>query len=151
MLEVFHDASPKIKSKFHQDIKDALDSSRVLIDPFGGVRVFNGRFDEDLYKEGYANIPQRTVAHLVQGGALKIEDELNGDLQHKWIVEAHDALVMSVPENNWQPYARLMKKHLETPIDFSTYCTLRRDYKLVIPAEIEISSTNYGNFEKVKL
>ena len=72
MLEMFHDASPKIRNKFHADIKEAIDNSRVLIDPFGGVRIFNGRMDEEIYKEGYANIPQRTVAHLVQGAALKI-------------------------------------------------------------------------------
>ncbi len=151
MLELFHEASPNLRGVFHRDIKYALDSSRVLIDPFGGVRIFNGRLDEDLYKEGFANIPQRTVAHLVQGGALAIEDELNGDLEHIWLSENHDSLTMEVPENNWRPYAMLMKKHLEVPIDFNVYCTLKRDYKLVIPAEVEMSNTHYGKFEKVKL
>lgn len=150
-LELFHAASPKIKGIFHRDIRDCLDSSRVLIDPFGGVRVFNGRFDEALYGEGFANIPQRTVGHLVQGAALKIEDELNGDLQHMWITENHDSLMMQAPETNWQPYARLMQKHMMTPIDFSTYCSLKRKFILVIPADVEMSDTNYGELKKVKL
>lgn len=151
LLELFHDASPKIKSKFHKDIIDCLESSRVLIDPFGGVRIFNGRMDKQLYKEGYANIPQRTVAHLVQGAALKIDDELNGDVAAMWLSEDHDSLKMQVPANNWEPYARLMKKHFEVPIDFSTYCSLKRDYKLVIPAEIEFSDTTYADMRKVKI
>lgn len=151
MLELFHNASPKIKSKFHQDIQDCLQSTRCLIDPYGGVRIFNGRMDDSLYKEGFANIPQRTVAHLVQGAALKIDDELNGDKAFLWLSEDHDSLKMQVPANNWEPYARLMKKHFEVPIDFSTYCSLKRDYNLIIPCEIEISDTNYAEFRKVKI
>lgn len=151
MLELFHAASPKIRSKFHQDIRDCLSSTRVIIDPFGGLRQFNGRMDEELFKEGFANIPQRTVAHLVQGAGLKIDEELKDDNVFLWLSEDHDSLKMQVPENNWEPYARLMKKWFEQPIDFSTYCSLKRDYVLTIPCEIEISDTNYGEMRKVKI
>lgn len=151
MLELFHNASPKIRGIFHRDIQDCLASTRTIIDPFGGVRIFNGRMDEELYKEGYANIPQRTVAHLVQGAGLKIDDELNGDIEFKWVSEDHDSLKMLVPENNWKPYAKLMKKHFEAPIDFSTYCSLKRNYTLVIPCELEIAEKNYAEFRKVKV
>lgn len=151
MLDLFHAASPKIRGKFHQDIKDCLQSTRTIIDPFGGIRIFNGRMDDELFKEGFANIPQRSVAHLVQGAALKIDDELNGDTSVMWISENHDSLLMQAPANNWEPYARLMKKHFETPIDFSTYCSLKRDYKLTIPCEVEFSDTNYAEMKKVKI
>lgn len=151
MLDLFHAASPKIKGTFHQDIINCIQSTRTLIDPFGGVRIFNGRMDEETYKEGYANIPQRTVGHLVQGAALKIDDELNGDNVFMWLSENHDSLTMQVPENNWEPYARLMKKHFEAPIDFSTYCSLKRDYILTIPCELEIAEKNYAEFRKVKV
>lgn len=151
MLELFHAASPRIRGVFHRDIKEALDSSRVIIDPFGGVRIFNGRMDNELYKEGYANIPQRTVAHLIQGAAIKIDEELGSDIEFMWSMEKHDALYLQAPENNWEPYARLMKKHMETPIDFNVYCTLKRDFKLTIPCDVEVSHTNYAEFEKVKI
>lgn len=151
MLDIFHAASPKIKSKFHADIKDAIDSSRVIIDPIGGVRIFNGRMDDSLYQEAYANIPQRTVAHVVQGAAIAIDEELNGDTNIMWAEEKHDALCLQAPENNWEVYARMMKKHMEKAVDFSIYCTLKRDIKLVIPCSVEVSHTNYASFEKVKL
>lgn len=150
MLEMFHKASPKIRSKFHADIKDAIDSSRVLIDPFGGVRVFNGRMD-DIYKEAFANIPQRTVAHVVQGAALKIDEELNGDGSVLWSEEKHDSLTLQAPENDWERYAKLMKKHMETPVNFRTYCSLKRDVDLVIPCSLEISHTNYAAFESIEI
>lgn len=151
MLDLFHKASPKIRGKFHQDIIDCLESTRTIIDPFGGPRIFNGRMDTELYKEGFANIPQRTVAHVVQGAALKIDDELNGDNAFMWLSEDHDSLKMQVPENNWEPYARLMKRHFEVPVDFSTYCSLKRNYVLTIPCELEIAEKNYAEFRKVKV
>jgi len=151
MLDLFHAASPRIRRKFHFDIQECLQNTRTLIDPFGGVRIFNGRMDEALFKEGYANIPQRAVAHVVQGAAIKIDDELNGDNAMMWLSEDHDSLTMQVPENNWEPYARLMKKHFEVPVDFSTYCSLKRDYVLTIPCEIEIAEKNYAEFRKVKI
>lgn len=150
MLDLFHGASPQIRGKFHRDIKECLESTRTIIDPFGGVRVFNGRMDDELFKEGFANIPQRTVAHLVQGAALKIDDELNGDTAIKWISENHDSLLMQVPAANWEPYARLMKKHFLAPIDFRG-CSLKRDYTLTIPCDVEFSDTNYADMKKVKV
>lgn len=151
MLDIFHAASPKIESKYWADIEDCIRSTRAIVDPFGGLRIFNGRMDDEIFKEGYANIPQRTVAHLVQGAGLKIDEELNGDSAFIWLSEDHDSLKMQVPADNWEPYARLMKKHFEVPIDFSIYCSLKRDYKLTIPCEIEISDTNYAEMRKVKI
>lgn len=151
MLDLFHSASPKLENTFWAEITEVIKTTRVLIDPFGGPRIFNGRMDDEIFKEGFANIPQRTVAHLVQGAALKIDDELNGDKAFMWMGEKHDELIMQVPENNWQPYAKLMRKHMMAPIDFSTYCTLKRDYVLTIPCDIEISNTHLGEGEKVKV
>jgi DNA polymerase-1 len=157
MLEQFHAASPKIKNVFHADIRAAIDGTRTLIDPYGGVRIFNGRMDESLYQEAYANIPQRTVGHLVQGAALKVNDELGDEVGSvhsnrpvNWISENHDSLLMQVPANNWEPYARLLKKHMTTPISFKL-CTLSRDYELIIPCDVELGEKNYAEMQKVKL
>ena len=156
-IDLFHGASPRIRGVFHQSIQDAINSTRSLVNPFGRPRVFNGRMDTDLYKEAYAYIPQSTVADLVQNAALKINDELNGDAEAYFVSENHDALVMEAPANNWEPYARLMQKHMMAPIDFGPYCSLKRDYKLIIPSDVEVSIdkegkiTNYGELYKAKL
>lgn len=156
-IRLFHEASPKIRRVFHAEIRRALDNQSYLVNPFGRPRVFNGRKDDDLYKEGYAQIPQSTVADLVQGAALLIDDEFNGDAQIMFIAENHDALVIQAPINGWEPYAKVMKKHMERAIDFSMYCTIKRDFKLVIPTDTQISMTsdgrvtNYGELYKVKV
>lgn len=149
MIDLFRGADTRLETNFWQDVIDAIDNTRVLIDPFGGVRVFNGRMDDEIYKEGFANIPQRTVSHLVQGAALNIQDDIGWDNNDGYFIgEKHDELIMEVPENDWQRYALVLKKHMELPIDFSTYCTLKRDYVLTIPCDIEISDTHYGDFRK---
>ncbi len=105
----------------------------------------------EIYKEAYANIPQRTEAHLIQKAALDVYDEVKDCKDVKFISENHDSLLLQVPENDWEPYARLLKNKMERPIDFQPYCTLKRDYKLVIPCDIEYSDTNWGEMKKVKL
>lgn len=157
-IDLFHAASPKIRDVFHEEIREALRNSRTLINPFGRPRIFNGRMDDDIYKEGYAQIPQSTVADLVQSAGIKTEEELNGDTSVYFCSENHDALVMQAPANNWEPYARLLKKHMQAEINFRTYCTLKRDCTLIIPSDIEVSIdpksgniTNYGQLHKAKL
>lgn len=150
MLEKFHSASPNIKNVFHYEIEQCISETRTLIDPFGGIRIFNGRIDEDLFKEGYANIPQRTVAHLVQTAGLNVYDEIKGE-DAQFVSENHDALVLQVPEKEWELYARLLKREMERPIDFSRYCSLKRDFVLIIPSDVEIGEKNYAEMKKVKL
>lgn len=157
-IEMFHDASPNIRGVFHRDIKLALDSSRTLINPYGRPRVFHGRFEDELYKEGYAQTPQSTVADTTLSAALSCWDEIGHDSKIAFFQsENHDALVMSVPINEWELYAKTLKKHMTRPIDFSIHCTLKRNFVLTIPVDIEVSInkegkiTNYGELYKVKI
>jgi uracil-DNA glycosylase family 4 len=149
MLELFHNASPLVKKVFHRDIQDALRSSRTLVSPFGRPRIFNARMDEDIFKEGYAFIPQATVADLVDNAALSVDDELGEE--SCIISENHDALTLEAPMDDWERYARLLKKHMQLPINFGTYCTLKRDYTLIIPCDIEVAEKNYGDMHKVNI
>lgn len=152
MVQKFREADTRLEKNFWGDIENTINETRTLIDPFGGVRVFNSRLDDEIYKEAYANIPQRTVGHLVQGAGLAIQEEIGWDNDVAYFLgEKHDELLMEVPENDYEQYGRLLKKHMETPIDFSRYCNIKRDYILTIPCDIELSSTHYGDFKKVKL
>lgn len=149
-IRLFHEASPKIRGVFHASIRNALDNGRVLVNPYGRPRVFNGKYEDDLYKEGFAYIPQSTVADTTQSALIDIDNEwLDEDVAYL-VSENHDALVAEVPANNWEPYAKFMRDKLTREIDFGPYCTLKRDIKLTIPVDIEISDTNYADFRKVK-
>lgn len=150
-IDLFHQASPRIRGVFHTSIREALDNGRCLINPYGRPRIFNGKYEDDLYKEGYAFIPQSTVADTIQSALLDIDDAWRGEDVAYLISESHDSLVAEVPINDWEMYADFMQKTMTRPIDFNIYCTLKRDIQLTIPVELEMSDRSYGAFDKLKV
>ena len=148
MLENFHRESPNIKSVFHKEIQDCINSTRVLINPYGRVRTFYERLEKRTYGEGYAHIPQSTVADHVKNAILSTR-EVMPDFRKMLLGEAHDALLMQFPKGEYVDRARVVKGFLEREIDFSI-CSLKRG-KLKIPADVEYSETNYKELRKLKL
>jgi len=151
-LKIFHQKQPKIKQVFHASVIKCLEKDRTLTAPVpygidapkGGMRTFHERWNEDLFRQAFSYIPQRTVSENIKAAALRIH------AQHKWIrilSESHDALLTSVPIQRKLEAATILRTELERPIDFST-CSIKRD-KLVIPCEVE-EGTNWLDFKKVK-
>lgn len=155
-IEMFHNASPNIKQVFHRDIRLSLDNGRTLVNPYGRPRIFHGKYEDELYKEGFAQIPQSTVADTTLNAALAAWDEWGRDNKKAFFVsENHDALVVQVPVSEWRVYAHSLRKHMVRPIDFSTHCSLKRNFVLTIPVDIEVSMkedgtvTSYGELMKM--
>lgn len=150
MLEAFHAASPNIKAVFHREIQEAINSTRVLINPYGAIRTFNDRLGEkSIYGEGYAHIPQSTVGDKVKHSILEIEELMPDFVSMCLMGEAHDALLMRFPLGEEVDRAKVVKSVMEREIDFSG-CSLKRG-KLKIPVDVEVSYTNYRDLEKMKL
>lgn len=157
ILDAFHAFSPKIRQVFHLEIVQALrDNDRVLVNPFGRRRQFFGRFDHELEKEAYAQIPQSTVADNTKRALLQIRDKTANDVRI-WgkfsrttglCVEAHDALVALVRETEIDNYLEIAIPAFEAPIDFSQ-CTLSRG-ELVIPSEAKVGH-NYKDLKDYEL
>ena len=142
MLDAFHRFSPWIREVYYKEIVDALESNNImLVNPFGRVRVFNGWWGDELWREAYAQIPQSTVADHTKRCALRIKERIPGI---RMVIEAHDALVSLVPVNETNQYARVFKEEFETPIDFSR-CTLSRGI-LTIPCEAKVGD----NYKELK-
>ena len=155
-IEMFHNASPKIRQVFHNGIREVIDSTRTLINPYGRIRQFHAKYEEDLYKEGYAQIPQSTVADTTLTSALSAWDDWGHDSSIAFFLsENHDALLAQVPINQWRVYAESLKKHMVRDIDFSKNSSLIRNFVLRIPVDIEVSMkedgtvTNYGELMKM--
>lgn len=146
-LELFHKHDPSIKEVFHQEIKDVLDETKVLISPFGRRREFFGNPDDHgFYREGYAQIPQSTIADNTKRAMLGIKEEAP-DVDY--ILEWHDGFLALVPEKEVELHANLFMKWMEKPIDFSE-CSLPRGL-LVIPCELEFSDTTYYDLKGYEL
>lgn len=142
MLAKFHAFSPKIRNVFHRQIQECLTSARTLIRPDGSKRRFFDRIGPELFKQGYADIPQHTVAHQTKRAGLELQK-----MGIRVVLESHDALLVEHPAHEAEKVAKLMKELMSRPIDFSQ-CSLKRG-TLVIPAEVEIGE-NYAEMKKFK-
>lgn len=139
VLKAVKEATPLVEEVFHAGIKSELSNKRYLINPFGRFREFYGRFDERLFKEGYANIPQGTVIDHLRMACFKARTVLDAN-KYRWFMEAHDAIYALVRLDYIQDYSAIMRRFLLDPIDFSR-CSLRRGL-LVIPCDIQVGYTN---------
>lgn len=152
-LSIFHARSPKIRTVFHAGIIRCLEKDRTLIAPvpygidatYGGSRIFYERWGDELFRQAFSYLPQRTVSENTKQAAQRIK------ARAKWIrilSESHDALVCSVPIGRKRDAALIIKEEFERPIDFRT-CSIYRDKQLVIPCEIE-EGYNYKDLSKFK-
>ncbi len=151
-LKIFHNKQPKIKQVFQASVIRALEKNHQLTAPVpygidapkGGTRIFFERWNEELFRQAFSYIPQRTVSENIKAAALRIRKS------HIWIrilAESHDALLTSVPIERKQEAAKILRNEFERPIDFSK-CSIPRG-NLVIPCDIE-EGMNFYEFKKFK-
>lgn len=153
VLDIFHLQCPNVRGVFHKEVVDALERTRVLYAPppadhlnSGRRREFFERWGRELWKEGYAFLPQSIVSDNTKAAGLAAK-KLVPDIQ--FIGESHDSLLFQRDKEDYEEVAGIVKNCMERAIDFSK-CTLSRDYKLVIPAEIEVGE-NYKDLKKLKV
>jgi uracil-DNA glycosylase family 4 len=156
-LKTFHQKQPKIKGVFQAEVIKCIEKNRRLIAPVpygidapkGGERIFCERYGDELFRQAFSYLPQRTVSENTKAAGLrilKINSKENLDI--KICGESHDALLFSVPILYKSDCAKIIQCEFQRPIDFSN-CSLKRG-ELVIPCEIE-EGTNYYKMSKFKL
>lgn len=151
-LQIFHARQPRIQRVFQAGVIEALKKNRQLIAPLpygieaelGGKRTFFERMGEDLFRQGFSYLPQRAVSDNTKAAALRIRERIP---LIKIVMEAHDALLFSIPLSKRKAWLPIIKEEMERPIDFS-HCTISRRH-LVIPCEIE-HGKNYRDLSKFK-
>lgn len=144
-IERFHQTNPNIRGVFHEEIKEALMADdMVLKTPHGRRRQFFDKWGRELWKEAFAFIPQATVSDQTKFAALKVKNHFTpkrllnyAKSEVRLCLEAHDSFTAIVPHVLEKEYKEVATLHMEEPIDFSK-CSLPRDVRLVIPADIKI-------------
>lgn len=152
-LRTFHTKQPKIKENYHLGVQKCLENNkRVLISPVpfgvdsptGGKRMFFERWGDELFRQAYAYLPQRTVTDNTKNAGMRLKKKIK---ELRIIMESHDALVFMIPENRVDDWTPHIKEEMERPIRFDTCSIPRRE--LSIPCELEIGY-NYQEFKKFK-
>lgn len=151
-LKIFHEKQPSIRGVFHANIIKCLEKNRQLRAPiswgidakYGGIRTFFERWGDELFRQAFSYIPQRAVSDATKSAALRLKRDY---ANLRIVLEAHDALLLMVPESEAEYWALKIKTEMERPIKFDTCSLPRRD--LVIPCEVEIGY-NYQELSKFK-
>lgn len=152
-LHIFHSKQPKIKEVFQNGIIKALEKDRTLFagmpygfnTDYGGRRTFHERWGDELFRQAFSYVPQRSVSDNTKGAGIRSKQRIP---ELKLVMESHDALLTCMPKNKVQEWVPIVQKEMERPISFK-YCSLsRRD--LVIPCDVEIGE-NYQDLSKFKI
>lgn len=147
ILKTFHAKQPNIREVFHKEINEVVKRDHRLIAPNGRHRLFFGRIDDHTINEAISLLPQAIVGDLLKFAFIPIYRDCD---YARPIVEAHDGHLAEVKKGRKEDFARLFKKNVEIPIDFSK-CSLSRPYNLIIPMEAEWSDTNWKNLTHLEL
>jgi uracil-DNA glycosylase family 4 len=151
-LKIFHHKQPSIQKIFQGSVIKCLEKNRKLIAPVpygieskvGGMRTFFERWGEDLFRQAFSYIPQRAVSDNTKAAGIRIIQRIP---EIKVIMEAHDALLFSIPEQRKLEWIPIIKEEMERPIDF-TNCSIPRRH-LSIPCDVEVGY-NYEKLSKFK-
>jgi DNA polymerase-1 len=152
-LDIFHRKQPKIKEVFQNGVIAALEKTRTLFagmpygfdSEFGGRRMFFEKWGDELFRQAFSYIPQRSVSDNTKGAGIRSKEKIP---QLKIVMEAHDALLTCMPKDKVQEWAPIVQKEMERPISFKNCSLPRRD--LVIPCDVEIGH-NYQDLSKFKV
>ena len=148
-LKIFHNKQPKIQHVFQNGVVEAIKRNRVLIagvpfgvdSPVGGRRTFYERWGDELNRQAFSYIPQRTVSDNTKMAGIRIKEKYPNA---RLVMEAHDALLFSLYESELDDFLPIVKEEMERPIRFDNCSLSRRE--LIIPCDIE---TGY-NFQELK-
>lgn len=152
-LKIFHAKQPKIQQVFQNGIIKQLEQNRTLIAglpygidaPIGGKRIFFERWGDELFRQAFSYIPQRSISDNTKAAAIRTKQQFR---ECRIIMESHDGLLFSLRREYLNDFTPIIKREMERPIDF-TGCSLKRRH-LKIPAEIEVGDT-YLDLKKFRV
>lgn len=111
VLEAYHRLFPGIR-RWHKQIQSTVFRERKLSNPFGRVRYFYGRTDDNTFREAYAYRPQSTVPDIANHLMLKALDKRTENSLDFWLhLQTHDSVLFSCKTDQKE---KLIKYCLDT-------------------------------------
>jgi uracil-DNA glycosylase family 4 len=147
ILNTFHSFQPNIRNVFHYQIREFVKQNKFLVSPHGRRRDFFGKVDNSLYNDAISQIPQATVSDQLKL-SLPILIERFKEHEVFFCYEGHDALMAEIRKDFLESYCDSFHEVVERPIDFRN-CSLKRNFDLVIPAELSWSEATWQEMKDV--
>lgn len=117
IVDLYHEAYPGIRNKFHRGVKESLRKTRTLENCFGRRIKLLDKWGPDLWKSAYSAIPQSTVVDLVNQGLCSIyEDRSPWMLESEILMQVHDSVMLQTPINPQLPRVTTSCLHHLDPV-----------------------------------
>lgn len=113
-LERFHATFPLVR-EWHARVRDQLRLDRTLSTPFGHRRLFMGRWDDSLFREAYAFVPQHTVGIALNIGLANLYYANLPDVDI--LLQIHDAIVFQCWLKDQEYVTQCANRAMVFPID----------------------------------
>jgi uracil-DNA glycosylase family 4 len=140
----YHRGVPEIRNVYWPETQQLLaNNSRVLWTPIGRRRQFFGRWDDDLFRRGYAQVPQAVVGDVINR-AFALGDETFDERECHPLLQIHDEIVWHCRKDLVAKYLPRIKNLMEYPVMFHGV-----EIPLIIPVEITVGS-NWASYDPVK-
>lgn len=108
------------------NIQSILKRKRYLVNPFGRKRHFFSIWEDKLFKEGLAYIPQSTVADIVTGAIIDLHKE-----GHELLLQVHDSILVQCRKEDLEYTVDRIRIALKRPVEINGKV-------LVIPTDIKV-------------
>lgn len=137
LIEKYFLLFPEIKEIYWKAVERELRYSRTLTNMFGRKRMFFGRWDDKLLRDGYAYDPQSTVGDLMNKGLVncyhQIEKVIPGA---ELLLQVHDSATMQCYEADAERVSKMMEQAMTIPLTYN-------DNTFIIPSDCKIGY-NWG-------
>jgi DNA polymerase I-like protein with 3'-5' exonuclease and polymerase domains len=130
----YHRSHPEIKAWWRKTEEEARKSG-VLYNLLGRRWVLTEIITETTLESIVAFVPQSTVGDHVVRAIYLIEDDEAWPQDARVALDTHDGLIALAPIDKLEMCARIMTKHMETPLH------VPNQPPLIIPAEVKITKT----------
>lgn len=139
LRELFFANCPAI-GEYQTNVRTQLQTTRRLVTPFNRGRTFLGRVNEEMYRKGYAYLPQSTCVEYMNRGMVRCEVRFPEGVE-LWL-QVHDAMVVCCPLELEPEVMGIMVEELAVPVVIN-------GEPLVIPLEIKRSTESWGRMREV--
>lgn len=122
---------------WHNEVMNALQTTRTVANKFGFKRRYFGRIDR-LLPEALAWIPQSSVALIINNALCRIaENPTLQSLGVELLLQVHDSLVGQFPKENRYLILPLLRECLSVTVPY--------DDPLVIGTSLDLSDKSWGD------
>ena len=108
ILNAYHNGYPEVQHAYQAQIINMLRVNRRVYNCFGRSRLFLDRWDNSLFQDAFAFLPQSTVAEIInRRGLLVLQDYENVDMLN----QLHDAVYFQIPLScSWDYHAKVLNE-----------------------------------------